>query len=293
MSAKNAPGILTIDVEEWFHAHNYAEQVSPEQWEGIDRRGRDGVERLLDLCDELGVHATWFVLGWFAEREPDLVAKIAERGHEIGCHSYAHPIIYDMEPEDFRRDTVRARNAIAEVVGYAPTLYRAPSFTITPTSYWALEILAEEGFRVDSSIFPVAHPRYGNAGGPRDPFRLAHADGLLVLPMTTWRPAGFNIPFSGGGYFRMLPLWMVRGVARQVRRGQGEAVVYYFHPWELDAHMPDVKLGWLQDLRSQGGKKDLYGKLRAALRDQALVTLGEWAESVRPTSQIVERLESR
>jgi len=285
-----APGILTIDVEEWFHAHNYAERVDRREWERLDRRAKGGTERLLDMCEELGIKATWFLLGWQVEKDPQLARRIVEAGHEIGCHTFAHPVVYDMDPEDFRRDTVRGRNAIADAVGFAPTLYRAASFTITPKSYWALDILREEGFRVDSSIFPVFHPRYGNPRGPREPFRLGDEDGILVLPMTTLRLFGVNVPFSGGGYFRLLPLWMIRSAARRVRDVQGEPVVYYFHPWELDGWAPEVKLGMLQDLRSQGGKKDLHGKLKSALGDQEMVTLGEWARRARPTARVVESL---
>jgi len=279
------PSILTIDVEEWFHAHNYAAKVESSSWEGRERRAEEGVARLLDLCDELSIRATWFVLGWLAEREPKLVRRIAERGHEIGCHSYAHPIVFEMTPEQFRQDTRRGRDALRDALGQEVTLYRAPSFTIVPRVYWALEILVEEGFRVDSSLFPVSHPRYGNPKGPREPLLLHNgAEGLLVLPMTTLRLPGRNFPFSGGGYFRLFPLSLVRSAAAWVRRVQKEAVVFYFHPWELDAFLPEVDLGFWQNLRSQGGKKDLHAKLARALRGREMMTLGEWAAHVRESA---------
>jgi polysaccharide deacetylase family protein (PEP-CTERM system associated) len=282
-------GILTIDVEEWFHAHNYAAKVASSTWEGIPRRAEEGVDRLLEMCEELGIRATFFVLGWLAERAPALVRRIADAGHEVGCHSYDHPVIYQIGREAFRADTVHARDAIAAAIGHAPTLYRAPSFTIVPRSYWALSVLREEGFRVDSSIFPVRHPRYGNPRGPRDPFRLGRGrEGLLVMPMTTLRLFGSNFAFSGGGYFRLLPLALVRASARRVNARQREPVIYYFHPWELDRFTPDVDLGWLQNVRSQGGKKDLYDKLRRALADHRVITLGEWAARVRPQAPVLE-----
>jgi len=277
------PSILTIDVEEWFHAHNYANQVDGSTWESRPRRAEEGVDRLLDLCDRLGIKATWFVLGWTAERDPALVRKIASAGHEIGCHSYAHPIVYELDAAAFREDTRRGRDALGDALGEAPVLYRAPSFTIVARSYWALDILAEEGFRVDSSIFPVSHPRYGNPGGPREPVVLGDDEaGLLILPMTTMRLPGKNIPFSGGGYFRLFPLGIVKICTDHVRKNQREPVIYYFHPWELDAHRPEVDLGFWQNLRSQGGKKDLHRKLLQALSGQSLVTLGEWAQQIRP-----------
>jgi len=278
-----APSILTIDVEEWFHAHNYMQDVDRSSWEQRPRRAEEGVARLLDLCDELEIRATWFVLGWLAERDPALVRRIAAAGHEIGCHTYAHPVVYDQTPEQFRVDTQRGRDALADALGQPVTLYRAASFTIVPRSYWALQILAEEGFTVDSSLFPVSHPRYGNPGGPREPFVLGEE--LLVLPMTTLRLPGRNLPFSGGGYFRLLPLPVLRSCAAWVRRRQREAVIYYFHPWELDAHRPEVDLGFWMNLRSQGGKKDLHRKLAQALRGQPHCTLGDWAEAQRPDAK--------
>jgi polysaccharide deacetylase family protein (PEP-CTERM system associated) len=281
-------GILTIDVEEWFHAHNYASRVGAETWNDRSRRAGEGVDALLQVCDDLGIRATFFILGWLAEQDPQLVRRIAAAGHEIGSHSYAHPIVYELDPEAFREDTRRGRDAVAQALGEAPVAYRAPSFTIVPQSYWALRILQDEGFRVDSSLFPVRHPRYGNPQGPRTPFRLGEGDDtLLVLPMTTLRVGSTNWAFSGGGYFRLLPLPLLKTFARRVQSGQGEPVVYYFHPWELDSHRPDVDLGWLQNLRSQGGKKDLYAKLKAALNGQKMITLGEWAASQRETAPVV------
>ena len=275
--------ILTLDVEEWFHAHNYRGHVEAGSWDQRPRRAALGVERLLRLCEELGGRATWFVLGWTAEKEPQLVREIVAAGHEVGCHTWAHPVAYELDEAAFREDTRRGRDAIADATGFVPTAYRAASFTILPRNYWALRVLREEGFRIDSSLFPVSHPRYGNPRGPRSPFRLGDGgtDDLLVLPMTTLRLPGRNFPFSGGGYFRLFPSPLVRACATWVQRVQKEPVVWYFHPWELDAFQPEVDLGRLQNLRSQGGKKDLYGKLARALRGQRMMTMGEYADSVR------------
>ena len=281
--------ILTLDVEEWFHAHNYRDQVPASTWNDHERRAATGVERLLRLCEEIGGPATWFILGWTAEREPSLVREIASAGHEIGCHTYAHPVAYELDEAAFRDDTRRGRDAIAEATGKAPVAFRAASFTILPQNYWALRVLQEEGFRVDSSLFPVSHPRYGNPRGPREPFRLGEGSGddLLVLPMTTLRLPWRNFPFSGGGYFRLFPNAFVRGCSSWVQRVQKEPVVWYFHPWELDDFQPKVDLGRLQNLRSQGGKKDLYAKLARALRGQEMVTIGQYAASVREGARIV------
>lgn len=286
-------GILTLDVEEWFHAHNYLSRVSPKTWEDRPRRARTGVDRLLDLCERRKMRATWFVLGWTAERDPGLVRDIAAAGHEVGCHTYGHPVTYDLTPEQFREDVRRGRDAVGEALGEAPTTYRAASFTIVPRCYWALDILREEGFRVDSSIFPVHHSRYGNPHGPRRPLRLGPGtdEDLLLLPMPTLRLFGRNLPFAGGAYFRLLPLSIVRVAARRVQLGQGSPVVYYFHPWELDSYRPDIDLGALQNLRSQGGKRDLYRKLERALEGQSMETLGDWAARVREDAPRVGSIE--
>jgi len=280
--------ILTLDVEEWFHAHNYREHVESATWDERPRRADHGVGRLLRLCEQLEARATWFVLGWTAEKDPGLVREIATAGHEIGCHTYAHPVAFELDREAFRDDARRGRDAIAEASGQVPRAYRAASFTILPRNYWALEILREEGFRIDSSLFPVSHPRYGNPRGPREPFRLGGGDDddLLVLPMTTLRLPGRNFPFSGGAYFRLLPAALVRGCASWVQRMQGEPVVWYFHPWELDDFQPAVDLGRLQNLRSQGGKRDLHAKLARALQGQRMVTLGDYAASVRESATV-------
>lgn len=285
--------ILTIDVEEWFHAHNYSEQVATDSWDTRERRAGTGVDPLLRLCDDLGMRATWFILGWTAERDPGLVREIAAAGHEIGCHTYAHPVAFEQTPAEFREDTRRGRAAVGDATGEAPVAFRAASFTILPRNYWALEILREEGFRVDSSLFPVPHPRYGNAHGPREPFRLGAGDDddLLVIPMTTLRILGRNVAFSGGGYFRLFPVPVLDWCRRRVQGPQGEPVVFYFHPWELDSYRPDVDLGFLQNVRSQGGKQDLYGKLERALRGQEMITLAEHAARVRAEAPVVRAVE--
>ncbi len=290
---KQRRAVLTLDVEEWFHAHNYLSQVSPASWDSRPRRADQGVERLLRLCEAEGIRATWFVLGWTAERDPGLVREIASAGHEIGCHTYAHPVTYDLSPAEFRDDLRRGREAVAAAVGRPPQSYRAASFTIVARSYWALEILREEGFRIDSSLFPVSHSRYGNPRGPRHPFRLGwgEEDDLLVLPMPTLRAFGKNWPFAGGAYFRLLPLPVIRAAARWVQDVQHDPVVYYFHPWELDSFRPEVDLGRWQNLRSQGGKRDLYEKLRRALRGQHSQTIGEWAQRVRAEAPVVKSIE--
>jgi polysaccharide deacetylase family protein (PEP-CTERM system associated) len=193
-----APDIITIDVEEWFHGHNYLSKVPPEKWEDQESRVEQGTALCLDLLDRYQVKATFFVLGWTAERHPQLVGQIRERGHEIGCHSYSHPVIFEMTRDEFLADTERALEILQRCGAGDVAGFRAPSFSITPPVHSYLEVLQELGFRYDSSIFPVRHPRYGQPGSPRSPYKLAEAEEALIeIPMPTWRFLGQNVPYSG------------------------------------------------------------------------------------------------
>ncbi len=279
------PDILTIDVEEWFHGHNYLEAAPPETWAGRESR----VEAATDLCLEMlaahGVRATFFVLGRVAEGHPGLVRRIAAAGHEIACHSHDHPIVHRMTPDAFRADLDRALAALAAAGVDRPAGYRAPSFTITPPvhAYW--RILAERGFAYDASLFPVHHPRYGQPTGPRRPFLLAGTGGadrppLLVLPMTTARVLGVNLPFAGGAYLRLLPRFahrLLRGLARR----QGQPVITYLHPWELDDYRPEEALAGASRLRSQGGQATTRPKLEALLKEGTFTTMGAHVAALR------------
>jgi polysaccharide deacetylase family protein (PEP-CTERM system associated) len=271
----SAPDILTVDVEEWFHGHNYLAQVPPDRWDGQERRVEANTDRVLALLDAHGVRATFFVLGWTAARHRDLVRRIAAAGHEIGCHSYAHPVVFELSPGEFRDDLDRALEALA-ACGVTPRGYRAPSFTITPPVHAYLEILRERGLGYDCSLFPVNHPRYGQPGSPREPFLLGPdtAPPLVVVPMPTWRVGGANLPFSGGGYMRLLPGWVYRRL-RLLARRQGQPCLIYLHPWEFDDFRPATGQGRLLRWRSQAGLETIPHKLADLLRVGDFVTLGE------------------
>ena len=279
------PDILTVDVEEWFHGHNYLEQVPPATWDGQDRRVEATTDRILELLDRHGVEATFFVLGWTASRHPDLVRRIAAAGHEIGCHSYAHPVVYELTPAEFVADLDRCLEALA-ACGVRPRGYRAPSFTITPPVHQYLELLRERGFGYDCSLFPVRHPRYGQPDSPRRPFILAGdasdaagGEPFVVVPMPTWRVGGSNLPFSGGGYMRLLPAWVYRLVRAGARR-QDQPCVVYLHPWELDTFRPATRQSGLQRWRSQVGQDSMAGKLEGLLRRGRFRTLGGYVDDL-------------
>ncbi len=290
MSTTSVPDILTIDVEEWFHGHNYLGQVPPDRWASQDQRVVANTERLLRLLDTHAVRATFFVLGWTAERQPDLVRRIAAAGHEVGCHSFAHPVVFELEPEAFLADVDRALAAL-DRCGVRPLGYRAPSFTITPPVHGYLELLRDRGFVYDCSLFPVRHPRYGQPDSPRRPFILERPDGgvsnraateqapFVVVPMPTWRVAGLNLPFSGGGYMRLLPGWTYH-LLRAAARRQGQPCVVYLHPWEMDDHRPDTGQSRLLRWRSQANLNTIPGKLADLLRRGRFRTLGEHVDDL-------------
>ena len=273
--------IITVDVEEWFHGHNYLEHVPADQWDSQESRVRQGMDICLELLDRHQVKATFFVLGWTAERHPQVVHDIIASGHEVACHSYAHPVIFEMTAEEFRADCMRAREALDKVGMPDVAGYRAPSFSITPPVHHYLEILQECGFEYDCSIFPVRHPRYGQPGSPRRPFRLNEStDSMIEVPMPTWRFLGQNIPFSGGGYLRLLP-WLAFKTLRSLAFAQGIPCIVYLHPWELDSYKPVVGLSATSSVRSQGGQASMPIKLDRILRQGDFETLGEYVRGLR------------
>ena len=272
--------IVTVDVEEWFHGHNYLSHVPPDTWDSQELRVRHGLSRCLDLLDRHHLTATFFVLGWTAERFPEVVQDIAQRGHEVACHSYAHPEVFKLTREAFREDCDRALTALDKAGIGQVRGYRAPSFSITPSVHDYLDILQDCGFAYDCSIFPIHHPRYGQPTSPRKPFRLSDDPGaLVVVPMPTWRFFGVNVPYSGGGYLRLLP-WPAFKLLRKLAWGQGVPCIVYLHPWELDDFKPAVGLSKANSLRSQGGQDTMPAKLERILSDGQFETLGQYVDRV-------------
>jgi polysaccharide deacetylase family protein (PEP-CTERM system associated) len=262
----NCRSIISVDVEDYFHVEAFAGIIPRATWGDYQCRVERNTERILDLLDDCHVTATFFILGWVAERYPKLVRKIAERGHEPACHSYWHRLIYKLTPDEFREDTMLAKNAIEQAGGVEIQGYRAPSFSITRRSAWALDVLAELGFRYDSSVFPVKHDVYGFPGAPRGPFRVETPFGPIVeFPMATFRwSAGPNLPVGGGGYLRLLPYWYTKtGVERAWR--EGLPVVSYVHPWELDPEQPRVRGPLKSRIRHYTNLKRTETRLRRLL----------------------------
>jgi len=262
-SVKN---VISVDVEDYFHAESFADVVQRSDWESYDSRVEDNTKRLLDLFAELKVEATFFVLGWVAERCPGLVQEIFAQGHELACHSYWHRLIYKLDPKEFREDTYRAKETIEQAAGTRIYGYRAPTYSIVSSSLWAIDILAELGFTYDSSIFPIHHERYGIPDAPRFPFRITtHAGAVLEYPIATFRLWGeLNFPFGGGGYLRLLPWWYTRlGLHRA--KSEGLPVIAYIHPWEIDPKQPRLNGRLTSRLRHYTNLKKTYTRLAQML----------------------------
>lgn len=235
---------LTVDVEDYFQVTSFEGVVPRTDWDSRESRVVASTERILDLLAQHDVRATFFVLGWVAERFPQLVRRIDAAGHELACHSHWHRLVYDLTPEEFRQDLQRAKAAIEDAAGQRVTAFRAPSFSITRRSLWALEILVEEGFRVDSSIFPTAHDRYGIPGAQRDIHTLSTPAGPIAeFPMTVANFGRVAVPVGGGGYFRLYPWQITRRLLARVNRVHRRPFAFYVHPWEVDPEQPRIGAG--------------------------------------------------
>ena len=236
---------LTVDVEDYYHVSAFERYVSRDQWDSYPSRVVPNTRRLLELFARHSVRATFFVLGWVGHRFPSLVKEIADAGHEVGCHSYWHRLIYEQTPANFVKDLKQGRDVLQEAIGKSVTAYRAPSWSITERSQWALDILAQEGFSHDSSIFPIHHDRYGIPNANPFPYKIELESGRLwEFPPSVIRVAGLNIPVSGGGYFRLYPArWTASGLVR-VNRRSAQPFLFYIHPWEIDPDQPRIAASW-------------------------------------------------
>jgi polysaccharide deacetylase family protein (PEP-CTERM system associated) len=265
---------MSVDVEDYFHVSVFDGIVPRSAWSDMESRVCANTDRLLDIFDEYGVRSTFFILGWVAERHPDLVRRIASRGHEIASHGYAHRLVYDQTPTAFRVDVRRAKELLEDAAGCPVLGYRAPSYSITPRSLWALDILIEEGYSYDASIFPIRHDRYGIPISPREPFPIERPAGTLTeVPGSTVRVGPLNLPVAGGGYFRILPYrWTHWGISR-LNQDEGKAAVFYLHPWEVDPGQPRLSAGWLGTFRHYRNLAETEARLRSLLQDFAFDTV--------------------
>jgi polysaccharide deacetylase family protein (PEP-CTERM system associated) len=257
---------FTVDVEEYFHPTAMAPHYPMAGWDRLERRSPVVIDRLLGLLESRGVVGTFFVVGWLGEREPDMVRAIVRAGHEIASHGQEHELVSRLGPDRFRSSVRRSRDVLQDISGEPVKGYRAPSFSIVPGLEWAFDVLLEEGYTYDASLFPVSqHPTYGYPSAGRDPHRIPRATGELIeLPATTLRLLGATLPASGGAYFRLLPYAIVRGGLQQAA-DRGAPGMFYIHPWELDDWAPDVPAPWLQRLRTFAGRGRCWRRLHRML----------------------------
>jgi polysaccharide deacetylase family protein (PEP-CTERM system associated) len=277
--------LLTVDVEEYFHPTEVQESLEQRDWDSMPSRIEEETNAVLEMFRERGVKATFFILGWVASRHPRLVRQIMEAGHEIGCHSYAHQLVYRMTPAQFRQDTQRAVSAIADACGVTPTVYRAPSYSITRDSMWALETLIECGFTHDSSIYPIEHDRYGISGFERHAHTMHTPSGPIhEIPIATvLLPNGRVAPIGGGGYLRLLPYRYTSAGIRRLNGIEQKPACLYFHPWEIDPGQPRLASGVIARLRTYTGMRSMRQKLERLLSDFSFGSLAEvYAELTRP-----------
>jgi polysaccharide deacetylase family protein (PEP-CTERM system associated) len=289
---------LTIDVEEYFQVSGFEHLIPRASWGNFESRVERETDRLLGILDEHQVAATFFMLGWTTERHPALVRRIQAAGHELGCHSFAHRLVYQCNREEFREDTRRAKRLVEDLAGAAVIGYRAPSFSITRKSLWALEVLAEEGFLYDSSIFPILRDRYGIPTAPRYPFRvplngrrcsalesvesiellsegepgrnskfeIRNSNSIVEFPPSTLRLLGLNLPVGGGGYLRLFPQWAFHRAVNQIINREGKPAILYIHPWELDPNQPRFRNGSrLSRFRQYVNLEETEARLRTVL----------------------------
>ena len=240
MSASPSPvrNALTIDVEDYFQVSAFAPHIDRADWPRLECRVEANIERILLLLERRRIHATFFTLGWIAERYPAMLRRVAQAGHEVASHGYGHLRASEQSPAQFAEDVRRSKAILEQLTGQAVLGYRAPSFSIGAANLWAFDILQQAGYRYSSSIYPIRHDHYGMPASPRFAWRPRGPHGVLELPVSTVRLRGRNWPAGGGGYFRLLPYVLSRWLLRRINSLDGQAGIFYFHPWELDPGQP-------------------------------------------------------
>lgn len=260
---------MTVDVEDYFHVAALAGSIDPGDWSSQEYRAETSTRRLLDIFAERNLRATFFILGWVARRSPQLVREIQQAGHEVACHGMSHQLIYRQTPQVFAAETRDAKALLEDITGEAVLGYRAATYSITPRSVWALDIIHEAGFAYDSSIFPIRHDLYGMPDSPQVPNRLQTPKGasLVEFPISTVSLMGVRLPIAGGGYFRIFPYWLTRTGLRKLNRRLQRPFVFYLHPWEVDPGQPVVKVGLKSRFRHYTNLHRTAERLRRLVRE--------------------------
>lgn len=278
MNKTSVTHAMTVDVEDYFHVAAFSDVIATHEWSDYPSRVEHNTSRLLELFQQKNIRATFFVLGWVAEHFPSLVKKIAAQGHEIASHGYSHQLIYDQTPEIFREETLKSKQILEDLVQQPVEGYRGASYSITPASLWALEILAELGFTWDSSIFPIRHDRYGMPNSPESPYKIKTENGLFVkeFPLTTAKVLGLSIPAAGGGYFRQYPYFLSKWLFVRASHNQRKSQIFYLHPWEIDENQPRVsQAGWFSRFRHYTNIGKCFSRLEHLIDDFSFGAVGD------------------
>ncbi len=276
---KNA---MTIDVEDYFQVSALAEKIHPEDWDRIPCRVERNTEKLLEIFSEHNVKATFFILGWIGERYPNLVNQIHSEGHEVASHGYSHQLVYNQSQKLFREETKKSKNILEDITCEAVEGYRAASYSITPSSRWALDILCELGFTYDSSLFPVKHDRYGMPDANPHPHILTTPKGqeITEFSLTSLNLLGYRVPIAGGGYFRLFPYWLTEVFWRRFLKQEGVPATFYLHPWEIDPDQPKVNgLSLPSRFRHYNNLQVTEGRLHNMLNDFEFTTMKKVLEA--------------
>lgn len=273
---------MSIDVEDYFQVSAFASVIQPKDWPKHESRVEQNTQRILKLLDEHNYKSTFFVLGWVAERYPNLVREIADLGHEIACHGYSHQLIYKQTEQVFREETFKAKKILEDITQSEVNGYRAASYSITKSSLWALDILIEAGFKYDSSIFPIRHDRYGIPDAESVPHMLTAPNGkqILEFPLSKANWFGLSVPIAGGGYFRLLPYFVTKAGINKVTKNSGQPYIFYLHPWEVDPQQPRIEASWFSKFRHYRNLDQCETRLRKLMRDFKFTTVAEVLENL-------------
>jgi polysaccharide deacetylase family protein (PEP-CTERM system associated) len=271
---------FSVDVEDYFQVLALSPAIPVESWPTREYRVEANTEVILKLCAEKNVRGTFFILGWVAEKSPQLVKRIAAAGHEIACHGYSHQLIYKQTQAVFREETLRSKHFLEDTIGKAVTGYRAASFSITRDSLWALDTLIDAGFEYDSSVFPIRHDSYGIPGASPEPGKIQAPSqrSLIEFPMSAAKFWGVQVPVSGGGYFRILPYWLTRAGLKQINEQAGRPFTFYLHPWEVDPGQPRVKVKAFSRFRHYTNLDVCESRLRRVFGDFKFSTMRDVLE---------------
>ena len=278
MSSAAIKHAMTVDVEDYYHVAAFAKAIKPSEWQNWPSRVEANTDKLLQVFADHQLKITFFILGWVAERHPQLVRRIQEQGHEIASHGYSHQLIYRQTPDVFRAETAKSKHILEEITQNPITGYRAASYSITRNSLWALDILAELGFTWDSSIFPTRHDNYGIPGSPEEPYKIITSSGaeLLEFPLTTAKVLGQAIPAAGGGYFRQYPYALSRWLFQRASNNQTKPQIFYLHPWEIDPEQPRIpNASWFSNFRHYTNLSRCQPRLERMLKDFQFGTINQ------------------